>query len=113
MSYEVDTTFAQANKESFEAIITGKYEHPKPVKVLTAFDTILPCNLSLYPTATPYILKSQPVRNSQEMETPMNYDILLNGVVFGFTLWMTAKYLMGCGAAWRSLVNELRNELSV
>jgi len=39
----------------------------------------------------------------------MNYDILLNGVVFSFTLWLSAKYLIGCGAAWRSLITELRN----
>jgi hypothetical protein len=115
ISWEVanaDTSFAQANRESFEAVITGKYEHPKPVKVITAFDTILPCDVSLYPAATPYILKSQPVRNTQEMETPMNYDVLFNGVVFSFTLWMSAKYLMSCGAAWSNLIQDLRNELS-
>jgi len=116
MSWEVanaDTSFAQANKESYEAVMSGAYVHPKPVKVLTAFDTIQPCDVSLYPAATYYTIKPQPVRNTQEMETPMNYDVLFNGVVFGFTLWMSAKYLMSCGAAWRSLVNELRNELSV
>ena len=115
MSWEAanaDTSFAQANRESFEAVITGKYEHPKPVKVLTAFDTIQPCDVSLYPAATYYILKSQPVRNTQEMETPMNYDVLFNGVVFGFTLWMSARYLMSCGAAWSNLIQDLRNELS-
>jgi hypothetical protein len=109
MSYEVDTTFVNANKESYEAIISGAYVHPKPEVVLTAFDTLSPCDLSLYPQPTAYTLKSQPVRNTQNLETPMNYDILLNGVVFSFTLWLSAKYLIGCGAAWRSLFTELRN----
>lgn len=109
MSWHADTSFAQANKESFEAVITGKYEHPKPVKVLTAFDTIQPCDVSLLEAGTYYIPKSQPVRNTQDLDMPMNYDILFNGVVFGFTLWMSAKYLMSCGAAWRSLFNDLRN----
>jgi hypothetical protein len=115
MSYKAanaDTGFVQANKESYQAVMSGAYVHPKPAKVLTAFDTIVPCNLSLYPTATPYILKSQPVRNPQEMEMPMNYDVLFNGVVLSFTLWMSAKYLMSCGAAWSNLIQDLRNELS-
>jgi hypothetical protein len=109
MSYEVDTAFVNANKESYEAVISGAYVHPKPEVVLTAFDTLSPCDLSLYPQPTAYTLKSQPVRNTQNLETPMNYDILLNGVVFSFTLWLSAKYLIGCGAAWRSLFTDLRN----
>jgi hypothetical protein len=109
MSYEVDTAFVNANKESYEAIISGAYVHPKPEVVLTAFDTLTPCDLSLYPQPTAYTLKSQPVRNTQDFETPMNYDILLNGVVFSFTLWLSAKYLIGCGAAWRSLFTDLKN----
>jgi hypothetical protein len=115
MSYKAanaDTTFVQANKESYEAVMSGAYVHPKPAKVLTAFDTIQPCDVSLYPAATYYTLKSQPVRNSQEMEMPMNYDVLFNGVVLSFTLWMSAKYLMSCGAAWVNLIQDLRNELS-
>jgi hypothetical protein len=108
MSWEVanaDTSFQQANRESFEYVMA----QPKPVRELTAFDTIQPCDLSLYPQPTAYTLKSQPVRNAQDFETPMNYDILLNGVVFSFTLWLSAKYLIGCGAAWRSLFTDLRN----
>jgi hypothetical protein len=109
MSYEVDTTFVNANKESYEAIISGAYVHPKPEIVLTAFDTIQPCDVSLLAEPTYYTAKTYPVRKPQDFETPMNYDILLNGVVFSFTLWLSAKYLMGCGAAWRSLITDLRN----
>ncbi len=110
MSWEVanaDTSFQQANRESFEYVMA----QPKPVRELTAFDTIQPCDLSIYPQPTAYILKPQPVRNTQDIEEPMNYDILLNGVVFSFALWMSAKYLMGCGAAWSNLFNDLRSEL--
>jgi len=46
------------------------------------------------------------------LEMPMNYDILLNGIVFSFTLWMSAKYLMTCGAAWSNLLQDLRKELA-
>jgi hypothetical protein len=109
MSYEVDTTFVNANKESYDAIISGAYVHPKPEIVLTAFDTIQPCDVSLLAEPTYYTAKSQPVRKPQDLEMPMNYDILLNGVVFSFTLWLSAKYLMTCGAAWRSLITDLRN----
>jgi hypothetical protein len=102
---EADTSFAQANRESFEAVMA----QPRKEKVLTAFDTIQPCDVSLLEAPTYYTAKTQPVRNTQDLETPMNYDILLNGVVFSFTLWMSAKYLMTCGAAWRSLIADLRN----
>jgi hypothetical protein len=110
MSWEAanaDTSFAQANRESYEYVMAQP--KAKPEIVLTAFDTIQPCDVSLLAAPTYYTAKSQPVRKPQELETPMNYDILLNGVVFSFTLWMSAKYLMGCGAAWRSLINDLRN----
>jgi hypothetical protein len=109
MRYEVDTTFVNANKESYEAIISGAYVHPKPEIVLTSFDSIQPCDVSLLVEPTYYTAKTYPVRKPQELETPMNYDILLNGVVFSFTLWLSAKYLMTCGAAWRSLITDLRN----
>ena len=110
MSWEfanADTSFQQANRESFEFVMA----QPNPVRELTAFDTIQPCDLSIYPQPTAYILKPQPVRNTQDIEEPMNYDILLNGVVFSFALWMSAKYLMVCGAAWMNLFNDLRSEL--
>jgi hypothetical protein len=111
MSWEAanaDTSFAQANRESFEAVMA----QPKPVRELTAFDTIQPCDVSLLAAPTYYTAKPQPVRNTQELETPMDYNILLNGIIFSFTLWMSAKYLMGCGAAWSNLLQDLRKELA-
>lgn len=102
---KADTSFAQANRESFEYVIA----QPRKEIVLTAFDTIQPCDVSLLAAPTYHTFKSQPVRNAAEIDTPMNYDILFNGIVFSFTLWMSAKYLMGCGAAWRSLISDLRN----
>ena len=111
MSWEAanaDTSFAQANRESFEAVMA----QPKPVCEHTAFDTIQPCDVSLLAAPTYYTAKPQPVRNTQDLEMPMNYDILLNGIVFSFTLWMSAKYLMTCGAAWSNLLQDLRKELA-
>ena len=99
-----DTSFAQANRESFEYVMA----QPRKEVVLTAFDTIQPCDVSLLAAPTYYTFKSQPVRKPQELDTPMNYDILFNGIVFSFTLWMSAKYLMSCGPAWRALISDLR-----
>lgn len=101
---KADTSFAQANRESFEYVIA----QPRKEIVLTAFDTIQPCDVSLLAAPTYHTFKSQPVRNAAEIDTPMNYDILFNGIVFSFTLWMSAKYLMSCGPAWRALISELR-----
>ena len=111
MSWEAanaDTSFAQANRESFEAVMA----QPRKEKVLTAFDTIQPCDVSLLAAPTYYTVKPQPVRNTKDLEMPMNYDILLNGIVFSFTLWMSAKYLMTCGTAWLNLLQDLRKELA-
>ena len=105
-----DTSFAKANRESFEAVMAQP--KAKPEIVLTAFDTIQPCDVSLLAAPTYYTAKPQPVRNTQDLERPMNYDILLNGIVFSFTLWMSAKYLMTCGAAWSNLLQDLRKELA-
>ena len=107
MSWEAahaDTSFAQTNRESFQAVIATP---PKP-KVLTAFDTIQPCDVSLYPAATYYIPKSQIVRNEPQSETPMNYDILANGIVLTFTMLLTVKYALGCVPAWSALIQDLR-----
>jgi hypothetical protein len=108
MSWEAanaDTSFAQANRESFQAVMA----QPKSVKVLTAFDTIQPCDVSLFPAATYYIPKTHAVRNEPEMPTPMNYDILANGIVLTFTMLLTIKYALGCVPAWRSLIADLRS----
>lgn len=108
MSWEAahaDTSFAQTNRESFQAVI----KQPKPVRELTAFDTIQPCDVSLYPAATYYIPKSQVVRNEPQTESPMNYDILANGIVLTFTMLLTVKYALGCVPAWSALFKDLRN----
>jgi len=102
---DVDTSFAQANRESFQAVMA----QPAKPKVLTAFDTIQPCDVSLYPAATYYIPKTHAVRNEPEMPTPMNYDILANGIVLTFTMLLTIKYALGCVPAWRSLIADLRS----
>ena len=102
---EADTSFAQANRESFQAVMA----QPAKPKVLTAFDTIQPCDVSLYPAATYYIPKTHAVRNEPEMPTPMNYDILANGIVLTFTMLLTIKYAIGCVPAWRSLIADLRS----
>lgn len=107
MSWEAahaDTSFAQTNRESFQAVIAMP---PKP-KVLTAFDTIQPCDVSLYPAATYYIPKSQLVRNEPQTESPMNYDILANGIVLTFTMLLTVKYALNCVPAWSALIQDLR-----
>jgi hypothetical protein len=100
-----DTSFVQANRESFQAVIST----PKKPKVLTAFDTIQPCDVSLLEAGTYYIPKSQPVRNKQEMESPMDYNILFEGIVLTFTLLLTLKYAVTSVGAWVSLYKDLRN----
>ena len=105
---DLDSQLIIANKESFEAVMSGSYVHPKPLKVLTAFDTIQPCDVSLFTVGTYYVPKPLPVRR-EETELPMNYDILANGVVLTFTLLLTVKYAVTSMSAWKSLISDLRN----
>ena len=106
---DLDSQLIIANKESFDAVMSGAYVHPKPLKVLTAFDTIQPCDVSLFTVGTYYVPKSIPVRKAAETESPMNYDILANGVVLTFTLLLTVKYAVTSMSAWKSLISDLRN----
>jgi hypothetical protein len=112
MSWDVDTSFVQANKKTFEAVMSGEVKHEQPKIMLTAFDTIVPCDVSLYPPATLYIPKTHNVRTQADIEMPMNYDILFNGIVFGFTLWMSVKYVLNSVPHWTNLISELKQELS-
>jgi hypothetical protein len=112
MSWNVDTSFTQDNKESFEAVINGEYKHPVNKIELTAFDTIVPCDVSLYPAPTYYTAKTHNVRNAADIEMPMNYDILFNGVVFGFTLFISAKYVLNSVPHWINLITDLKQEFS-
>lgn len=105
---DLDSQLIVANKESFDAVMSGAYVHPKPLKVLTAFDTIQPCDVSLFTVGTYYVPKSIPVRKAAETESPMNYDILANGVVLTFTLLLTVKYAVTSMSAWRSLISDLK-----
>ena len=105
---DLDSQLIVANKESFDAVMSGSYVHPKPLKVLTAFDTIQPCDVSLFTVGTYYVPKPLPVRR-EETESPMNYDILANGVVFSFMLMLSAKYVITSMAAWKSLISDLKN----
>jgi hypothetical protein len=88
--------------------MSGAYVHPKPLKVITAFDTIQPCDVSLFEAGTYYVPKPLPVKRT-ETESPMNYDILANGVVFSFMLMLSAKYVITSMAAWKSLISDLKN----
>ena len=105
---ELDSQLIVANKESFDAVMSGAYIHPKPLKVITAFDTIQPCDVSLFTVGTYYVPKSIPVRKADETESPMNYDILANGVVLTFTLLLTVKYAVTSMSAWRLLISDLK-----
>jgi hypothetical protein len=79
---------------------------------LTAFDTIQPCDQALLSGANYVPLKIQGVRINEEKELPMNYDIPISGVVLAFTMYVTVVYLVNCGAAWKSLVDNIRKEMA-
>jgi hypothetical protein len=79
---------------------------------LTAFDTIQPCDQGLLSGADYVPLKIADVRINEEKELPMNYDIPISGMVLAFTMYVTVVYLVNCGAAWKSLVDNIRKEMA-
>lgn len=103
-----DTVETVEVKDTVESIVEVPIVKVGKQKVITSFDTIQPCDVSLLETQAYYTPKTNLVRTSQEMESPMNYDILANSIVFTFTVLLTAKYAVSCIPAWRSLFTELR-----
>lgn len=103
-----DTVETVEVKDTVESIVEVPIVKVSKQKVITSFDTIQPCDVSLLETQTYYTPKTNIVRTSQEMESPMNYDLLANSIVFTFAVLLTAKYAMSCIPAWRSLFSELR-----
>ena len=104
VAVQLDTSIIAQAPEPLEV------ETPQPVKIkMPVFDTLKPVSVSLLnePTYTPVITQS--VRKAPEIEKPMNIDLLCNSVVFSFALYLTARYVVTCGAAWRGMFKELRN----
>ena len=77
-----------------------------------SIDTIRPADVSLISeyTYSPVIIHQ--VRNQPEIKQPMNFDLLINSLLFSFMLVLSAKYVLTCGPCWASLFRELKQELS-
>jgi hypothetical protein len=104
----LDTTVTVQNIDTLQHIAEMPIVVVKQEKVINSFDTIQPCDVSLLDNGTYYTPKTNLVRTSQEMESPMNYDLLANSIVFAFAILLTAKYAISCIPAWRSLFSELK-----
>jgi hypothetical protein len=103
-----DTVETVEVKDTVESIVEVPIIKVSKQKMITSFDTIHPCDVSLLDNGTYYTPKKTLVRTSQEMESPMNYDLLANSIVFTFAILLTAKYAVSCIPAWRSLFSELK-----
>jgi hypothetical protein len=85
--------------------------HIKHHKIDTSLDTIQPCDVSLLQQGTYHVPKINVVRTSKEIDTPMNYDLLANSMVFSFMLWISAKYVIASIPCWKEMFNEI-NQLT-
>ena len=112
----IDTAVSVGTLAVLDTPITSvevlKVNAPAIKPQLTAFDTIQPCDQALLSGADYVPLKIQGVRINEEKELPMNYDIPISGVVLAFTMYVTVVYLVNCGAAWKSLVDNIRKEMA-
>lgn len=80
--------------------------------VHTSIDTIRPADVSLISESTYSPVIIHEVRNKPEIEQPMNFDLLINSILFSFMLALSAKYVLTCGPSWASLFRELKQEMS-
>ncbi len=80
--------------------------------VNTPIDTIRPADVSLISKSTYSPVIIHQVRNQPEIKQPMNFDLLINSLLFSFMLVLSVKYVLTCGPSWASLFRELRQELS-
>ena len=104
----LDTVETVQSTDTVKEIVEIPIVAVKKEKVITSFDTIQPCDVSLLDNGTYYTPKKTLVRTSQEMESPMNYDLLANSIVFTLTVLLTVKYAVSSISSWRSLFSELR-----
>jgi hypothetical protein len=77
-----------------------------------SIDTIRPADVSLISESTYSPVIIHQVRNQPEIEQPMNFDLLINSILFSFMLALSAKYVLTCGPSWASLFKELKQEFS-
>ena len=77
-----------------------------------SIDTIRPADVSLISESTYSPVIIHEVRNQPEIEQPMNFDLLINSILFSFMLGLSAKYVLTCGPSWATLFRELKQELS-
>jgi hypothetical protein len=108
VSYSDTVETTQAKDTVVKNIIEVPIIKVSKQKMITSFDTIQPCDVSLLDNGTYYTPKKTLVRTSQEMESPMNYDLLANSIVFTLTVLLTVKYAVSSISSWRSLFSELR-----
>jgi hypothetical protein len=80
--------------------------------VHTSIDTIRPADVSLISESTYSPVIIHQVRNKPEIEQPMNFDLLINSILFSFMLALSVKYVLTCGPSWASLFRELKQEFS-
>jgi len=99
----LDTLKMDIKTETVKEVVVNKMQ---------GIDTIKPCNVSLLSEQTYTPLTIHEVRKAPEMEQPMQYDLLINAVLFTFMLGLTAKYALTCSGSWVNLFNDLRKEIA-
>ena len=112
----IDTAVSSGTIALLDTPITSievlQIEAPAIKPELTAFDSIQPCDQALLNIGHYVPLKIQDVRINQQKELPMDYNIPISGVVLAFTMYVSVVYLVNCGAAWMSLINNIRKEMA-
>jgi hypothetical protein len=106
-SIQPDTTFVQANKKTFHAVIKNK---PKQEVVLTAFDT-------LQSSDNTSVLNSEDRHSGEFVSVPehkieepvqANLDFECLSLTFGFVVYLSIKYAFNSWSDWSSMYGEIK-----
>jgi hypothetical protein len=109
-SSRIDTAIVQANKETFQAITKGEVKHEKEV-VLTAFDTIKPCDNTFLQKGdtrlASEIISIPEIKNQEPVQA--NLDLECLSLTFGFMIYLSLKYAVNSYSAWSSMFSEIKS----
>ena len=112
-SIQQDTSFVQANKKTFEAIMKGEVKHePKQQEqvVLNAFDTLKPSDTTFLQKGDNRLSGEFISIPEHNIEKPVqaNLDLECLSLTFGFVVYLSIKYAFNSWSDWSSMFGEIK-----
>jgi hypothetical protein len=110
-SIQPDTTFVQANKKTFDAVMKGEVKHESRQEVvLTAFDTLQSSDNTNIQEDNNRLSGEFISIPEHKIEEPVqaNLDLECLSLTFGFVVYLSIKYAFNSWSDWSSMFGEIK-----